>query len=117
MTENDVTVTFTDGTQLDVETVTRYFGAEWMFASIQVETDDDDDIITTEQVILRSEKVRSIRCDYTTKPTESDGEIRHNIRIHHGDTLDKEMAQDQVSDLWIAHNLPLSDDDTSRRLA
>lgn len=105
MDNNQVTVIFTDGTQLNVEAVTRLFGAEWMYAEICVEDSNGD--LTHDQIIIQSDKVNYIRCDRTSSPKDAVGDAR----VHYGESVDREWAEEQLGDLHSAAQLVFPDDD------
>lgn len=106
MTDNPVTVVFTDGTELDVEIVARLVGAEWMYAQLCTNPDKSEDEKTErDEIILQADEVRYIQCANTA--TEHDP----NARVHHGNDRGSEVALQQLYDLYKAqHQIHPSDD-------
>lgn len=101
MKQNPVTIVFTDGTELDVEIVARLVGAEWMYAQVCVNSNKGEGgELERDEIILRSDEVRYIRCYNTIAPNASEA----NTRIHHGEDRDPETAAEQLIDLYKAQH-------------
>lgn len=76
-----------------------------MYAEICVEDSDGD--TTADQIIIQSDKVNYIRCDYTSSPKD----VVADVRVHYGESVDREWAEEQLGELHSAAQLVFPDDD------
>lgn len=107
--ENPVTIVFTDGSELDVKIAARLVGAEWMWAYVHTDTDEEEGVLETDEIILRTPEIRYIRCDSTFAPNSADT----NTRIHCGENRDPESAKQELFELHKAQHQLHPDDDPS----
>lgn len=104
---NEVTITFTNGDTLDVNTVARLVGAKWLTAEIaHPKEDPEEDGYELEWVILNADDVRYIRSDRVASPNSSDT----NWRVHY--TGDKD-PDDILFDAYKGQHQVHPDDDPS----
>lgn len=91
MADNPVTVVFTDGTELDVELLTRVIGADWSYARVRTEdTDEENEQFTNiDHVTLSASEIRYVRSDRVM--THTDSEL---VKIHVGGDMDTESARE-----------------------
>lgn len=103
--ENNVTVVFTDGSELDVSFVVRLIGAEWVYAELLVESEMEDahDI---DDIVIRADEIRYIHSEDVASSDAESG-MPETLRLHYSG------GKPDGQPIWKAqHNLPPGTDPT-----